>query len=474
MLRAAEQLICSSRLDSPRFGALPVSVFRCCPLLLALSLAAGLCLAGEPDLRRRMRALPPVETDVVQCVACLPMEEVPSPVSESESPLTLADLQRLALAYHPALGRAEAQVDAACGRWVQVGLRKNPMLGYEGTDIGESGSAGKQGGFLRQEFVTGNKRQLAREVAQREMQQRQQDLEVVRQRVLGDVQAHYLEAAFAERRIELLSELAELAAREVELMQQLRTAQEVSTLDLLTVQRVHAEVTLQKRRGEHQLATARRKLAAVVGVTQLAPTRLAEPPRPETPLSDWKDLWDRLLAESPQLASALAARQRAEANLQLARAGRRPNVELLAGVQNDMLVQETLANVALGVPLPLFDRNQGAICEAEAELSAAENEIERVRMNLQHRLASSFGAWLDARRRAEYYAENILPNLRQSLKLVERAFQQKQLDYLTVVRTQKELIQTRLEQLEAEQQTHAALAELDNLLLADSLESSAP
>ncbi|MDH3718275.1 MAG: TolC family protein [Planctomycetota bacterium] len=426
--------------------------------------------------RRAVKPLPPVNQQDSHRLTVAP-ELVPHPwqtpaAAASGQPLTLAELQQLAVAHNPAMGRAHAEVEAARGRWVQVGLRKNPTIGYEGTDIGEGGSAGKHGGFVSQEFVTANKRHIAREVVQREIYQRQQELEVIRRRVLGDVQARYLETAFAQRQLELLSELVKLAENEVQLTERLRKAQEISTLDVLAAQRIRDRVNLRRQRGEYQLATAWRKLAAVVGATGLTQTTLANPSLASTAPPDWDTVWEQLRSESPQMAAAVAARQRAQWQLQLAQARRRPNYEVTAGVQNDTLVQETLANVAVGVPLPLFNRNQGAICEAEAGVAAAENDIHRVRMNLQHRLAVTYGAWLDAHQRAEYYDQHILPNLQQSLELVERAFQQKQLDYLTVVRTQRELIQTRLDQLEAEEQVHAALAALDNLLLSGSLDPS--
>jgi cobalt-zinc-cadmium efflux system outer membrane protein len=442
--------------------------------VLAMLITARPCAAGEPASLGAVKPLPPVHQHGSHRLAVapelVPQPPVPTPAASSGQPLTLAELQQLAVTHNPAMGRAHAEVEAARGRWVQVGLRKNPTVGYQGTDIGEGGSAGKHGGFVTQEFVTANKRHIAREVVQREIYQRQQELEVIRRRVLGDVQARYLETAFAQRQLELLSELVELAENEVQLMERLRTAQEVSTLEVLAIQRMRDRVKLRMQQGEFRLATAWRKLAAVVAVPGLARTMLAAPSLPHTVSPEWDAVLERLLSESPQMAAAVAARQRAQWQLQLAHARRRPNYEVTAGVQNDTLVQETLANVAVGVPLPLFNRNQGAICEAEADVAAADNDIDRVRLKLQHRLAITYGAWLDAHRQVEYFDKHILPNLEQSSKLVERAFQQKQLDFLTVVRTQRELIRTRLDHLDAQEQVHAALAALDNLLLSGSLD----
>ncbi len=192
-----------------------VSLLRSWPLLCVVLLPAwqaAASIGGSPGIVKPLPKVdPPIECRPSVKVDLVAQEAVPA---VGEPALTLGDLQQLALAHHPAIGRADALLDAAHGRWVQAGLRKNPVAGYEATDIGEGGSAGKQGGFVSQEFVTAHKRQLAREVVQRAIEQRQHEREVVRRRVLGDVQARYLEAVFAQREFDLLSQLGTLTARE--------------------------------------------------------------------------------------------------------------------------------------------------------------------------------------------------------------------------------------------------------------------
>jgi len=90
-------------------------------------------------------------------------EEVPQP-----SALTLAEAERIALTSNPAMAQAAAQLYAAEGNAVQVGLPPNPTLGYAGEEMGAFGLAGKQGIFVRQTIVRGHKLELDREVALRE------------------------------------------------------------------------------------------------------------------------------------------------------------------------------------------------------------------------------------------------------------------------------------------------------------------
>jgi cobalt-zinc-cadmium efflux system outer membrane protein len=117
----------------------------------------------------------------------------------------------------------------------------------------------------------------------------------------------------------------------------------------------------------------------------------------------WEDTLNRLLAESPQLAGALAGVARAQATLSRECAGRVPNVDLQAGVQYDNATRDTFASVQVGVPIPIYNRNQGNIRKAQAELIAAQHEVTRVRLALEQRLAAVFEQYATAHHQVEKY-----------------------------------------------------------------------
>ncbi len=108
---------------------------------------------------------PPADASAAQS------EAMPAPQnakSSKDTTLTLSDAEAMAISCHPALRAAGARVQAAHGNWVQVGLKPNPQIGYQGTEIGDEGRAGQQGAFFSQELVTAGKLDLNRAVAARE------------------------------------------------------------------------------------------------------------------------------------------------------------------------------------------------------------------------------------------------------------------------------------------------------------------
>ena len=79
----------------------------------------------------------------------IPAETVPTPPPQV---MTLAELEQIALANNPTMNQAGARIRALQGKQLQVGLYPNPVIGYIGDEMGNEGTAGQQGGFLRQEI----------------------------------------------------------------------------------------------------------------------------------------------------------------------------------------------------------------------------------------------------------------------------------------------------------------------------------
>jgi len=67
----------------------------------------------------------------------------------TQSGLTLAELEQIALNNNPTLAQAAAEIRAAAGRKLQSGLYPNPTVGYQGEQIrGGTQRGGEQGFFV--------------------------------------------------------------------------------------------------------------------------------------------------------------------------------------------------------------------------------------------------------------------------------------------------------------------------------------
>lgn len=392
---------------------------------------------------------------------------------QAPAALTLAQLEEQAAQNNPTLAQAAAQVQAARARCLQAGLYPNPVAGYQASEIGDEGQAGQQGGFIGQEIVTAGKLRLNRAVSNQEIQQAEYQWQAQRLRVLTDVRRAFYDTFVAQRSVELTEQLVAIGQQGVQASEALMKAKEVARVDLLQarVEADSAKLLLEKARNRHMAAW--RGLAAVVGDPTAQPSPLAGDLRDNLPNYTWESTLERLYVDSPQLAAAQAGIARAQAVWNRECAERIPNVNVQLGVQYDNATQDNIAGVQVGVPIPLFNRNQGGIRRAQAELTAAHRDVERVRLSLQQRLAVVFEQYATARQQAERYAADILPNAEESLKLVSSGYRQGEFSYVVLLTAQRTYFQTHLAYLDALRELRAASAAIEGNLLTGSLDVGA-
>src|SRR5437899_6758251 len=128
------------------------------------------------------------------------------------TPLSLGELEQMALQHNPTLAQAAAAVDASRGAALQAGLYPNPTIGYVGEQIGIAGTAGElQGGFVQQTIVTAGKLRLSRA----KYNQRAYEAELLalaqQYRVLNGVRMRFFELLTLQRMIELHRNMVENA-----------------------------------------------------------------------------------------------------------------------------------------------------------------------------------------------------------------------------------------------------------------------
>lgn len=386
--------------------------------------------------------------------------------------MCLAQLEEMALRCNPTVAQAAQRVEAARGQWVQVGLYPNPVAGYVGSEIGNEGQSGQQGSFVGQEIVTAGKLQLGRSMAKQEIRQAEWLWQAQRQRVLTDVRHDYYEVLVAQRSLELSEQLLRIGEEGVRSTKALMKAKEVARADVLQarIEADSARVLLERSRNRH--AAAWRNLAAVVGAADLPPQHLSGEAWNDLPMLTWADTYGRLMIDSPQVAAARAGVARAKARVARECAQRVPNIDLEASVQYDNATRYTWTSVQAGIPIPIFNRNQGNIRKAQAELMAAENEVRRIELELQQRLAVVFEQYATARYQVHKYGADILPNAKESLDLVNKGYQQGEYSYLFLLTAQRTYFRTSLAYLESLRDLRAAATTIEGNLLADSLQTA--
>lgn len=400
-------------------------------------------------------------------------ELLPPAIASPDGEITLKELEQMALAGNPAVAQAEARVRALRGKWVQAGLPPNPSAGYLASEIGDSGRAGQQGGYVGQEFITGGKLRLNRAVVSQEIQQAEQQFAGMQLRVQTDVRKAYYSALVAQRRADLAAELANVSGEAVKASQELLQAEEIPQAGLLQTQVEQQNAAILALAAQNEQQAAWRRLSAVVGA-DLSVQRLSGDVGQLPELLNWDDQLVRVTTTSPEVSAAMAELARAQSALQRARVEPIPDINTQFMVQFDNATEDTIAGVQMGIPLPIWNRNQGGIRQAEAEITQARRNADRVELNLKQRLAAAFQEYSTARSQAETYSTQILPKAKETFDLVQRGYRLGELGYLDLLNAQRTYSQTNLAYLDALGALWRSWAEIEGLLLSDSLATPSP
>ena len=403
-------------------------------------------------------------------------ESLPTPLPQvaMDSGLSLRELEQMALAGNPSLRRAAALVAAARGNALQVGLPPNPGIGYEGQQLGSGGLAEQQGVLFSQEIVRGGKLRLNRAVADRERVRLEQEFAAQEQRVLTDVRIAFYEVLLARRQIDLTNELIRISRGGAEAVDALFRANEVGRADVLQAQLETETSQILAQNALHRHDSAWRSLAAIVG----------DPGLPSQPLNgdaagpakdfNFQDALARLLTQSPEIGSASVAVDRARLALERERVEPISNVDVqgIVNVIDNGIGGGPDGGIAVSIPIPVFNRNQGGVARAYHELKAAREALTQLELALQNRLAPVFEQHANARNQVERYHEIILPAAEEALELTQKMYGAGETNYTTLLTAQRTYSQTHLNYLDAVRSLRIAEVQIDGLLLSGSLDGA--
>jgi cobalt-zinc-cadmium efflux system outer membrane protein len=392
--------------------------------------------------------------------------------------LRLQDLERMALERNPTMAQADASVRAAEGRRTQAGIYPNPLVGYQLEDLNTREPGRNKNFFWFQvPIVTGGKLQKSQDLAATDTQRATLNTEMQRLRVLTTVRMLYYEALGAARLVEERQELAELTREASRVSEELFNVGQADRPDVL-------EVEMQSQRADLELKKARshqhrvwRVLAAAVGDPALPVAPLEGDLSSNLPRVDGEAVVAKVLRESPEIRQAQVNVQRAQAALERVRAERIPNffVRTRVGYNSEAFAPgkdvgfET--GVEIGVPLPIFDRHQGNVATAQADLEHARGEVRRLELTLRSGLASTLRSYEDARAEVEGYEREILPRAQRSFELYRARFRQMAAAYPQVLIAQRTLFQTRTEYTQALVEVWRTAALLEGMLLSGGLDA---
>lgn len=401
-------------------------------------------------------------------------------------PLTLAQLEDMALADNPTLRQAEAGVDAARGRARQAGLWPNPVIGYFGEEMagGQTTRWGEHGAFAEQPILLGGKLRLSRTVFEREVEQAEAVRDMQRLRIVSSVRALFYGVLTGERRVAVLERLTQVVTEAGEVSRQLFNVGAADRPDVLASDIEARRAALQLTAAKNELHAARIRLAALVGDLGVAGRALAGSIDEAIPELEREATISALIEQSPELRASSASVERARAAVERARRGTYPDLFVRGGLAYNRELLEIgrggrsvpvgwEGQAEIGISIPLFNRNQGAIAAARADQTRAQQERRRLDLELQARAAAAFDEYLTALRTAEAYRDEIVPMAEDAYRLYLARYREMAAAYPQVLIAQRMLFEMTGGYFDSLEKAWRSALRLQGLLVGEGLEAPA-
>lgn len=382
--------------------------------------------------------------------------------------LTLPQALSLALLQNPELAAFSYEVRAREAQALQASLLPNPVFELELENVGGTGELSGFSGVeatagVAQEILVAGKRAKRTRVAALGSDLAAWDYESVRLDVLTSVRQAFTDVLVAQDQVTLNEELLRLAEQVLQTVQRRVEAGRVSPAEASRAEVELSNTRVALERARRELTAARKRLAATWGsqipafeqVTGKIDTFYAIPEVEKLQLQ---------IVQNPDLARWQTVLLQQQAVIDLEDARRIPNPAVFGGFRRLNEIETNAFTVGLAMPLPLFDRNQGARQEARYRLSQAERLQQSVEVQLSAGLTDAYNQLSAVYTEAQTLRASILPQAQNAYDVINEGYLMGRFTFLDVLDAQRTLFDARAQYLRSLGDFQKLAADVERLI----------
>ena len=356
---------------------------------------------------------------------------------------------------------------------IRADLYPNPVLEMDGTTGEFSGSPSENriSVGISQEFLTMGKRGKRLRVAEKELEGFDRQFDNSGRLLVEEVKATFYDLLLAEKKVELAERSIALNNQLLEVTKQRLEAGDIPELEVNLARVEVARSEGRKVDAERELYPAKARLLALMGLSPDQGAGFSGSLEVKPFTRSLLELKELALAKRPDVRALEVETAKGDAEIALALAGRIPNITAGLGYQrentaievggNDVKDRDNLIGLKLSIPIPLFDRNQAGIREAQARKGSAKNRYIFARTVVEREVEAAYARLTTTEKSLSIYAKDIIPQLEENLKLVQEAYRLGEVGILTVIEEQKKFFEVNDGYLTALYNRQTALAKLE-------------
>jgi outer membrane protein, heavy metal efflux system len=366
--------------------------------------------------------------------------------------LTLDEALRAAERSSPLIRRARAEREAVASREVGASLvmPSNPVVGggagprREGPPANVANERGLQYfARLEQTVEVGGQRGARREVVSRALRTADLRVEVARAETRARVRAAYVSTQLALERVEAAAQREALVAKLLDAVRARVAGGASSNVDLELARLERGSAARARIDATLAAADALARLRLLVGLPTAQKLELdgkAGPPPPRA--AALADLLARAQAQRAELAALASGVDEIDADIVRLRREAIPSPTLFVELQRD-LPGQIFVGGGLGLPLPVWRRNQGELALARADRTRVQEERTLVERDVALEVERAFQAEEAQREMTQLLDREVLPAADAAVTLMTEGWRAGKFDLFRLLQTSRDASEAR-------------------------------
>ncbi len=378
-------------------------------------------------------------------------------VAEPSVVVTLDRVGERIRAQNPDLAAARLRIQEALGRMNQSGRLSNPEL----ESSLENNANFREGKFeigLSQRFPVTDRLQLEKDVSLTELKAAEAEVREVERQLIGKARTTLVNVLATHQRRELLRQQVAVSTEFADFLSEVASKGEGSALDAGQAKLESASLAMEIRQLDASetafLGELKPLLGMLPGESLSVSGSLPNPALPSAAVNP---------AMRPDFLAAKLNAQSAAEGVALEQARRYDDVEggFFAAAERSEDAPEGYDNEAIiglrfKIPLPFWNKNEGAIQEAEARQQRKEKEAVALSRNIRLEAEAARAEMTQWKRLIDEIDETLLPLAEQQTQLAEEAYRSGQGEIQSVLRSREKRLQLSASKLDALREFHLA------------------
>lgn len=383
------------------------------------------------------------------------------------STLTLEQALERALARNPELAASHLEILALEGQALQAGLISNPELEFELEHFAGSGDfqgvdSMERTARLNQRIELAGKRTKRRKAASLEVLLARLDYEEKRLEVIAQTHRDFVDTLSAQKRMNLAKELVGLAEEVLKTVSERVRAGKAAPLEETRARVALSKTLIDLRRAAGERATTRKRLSSNWGSGSRDFKRVEGDLETTRPLPSQEELRG-LVLRNPALIRLKLEEERSEALLKVEWSNQWPDLTVEGGLRYYDESDDRAFVAGVSFPLPLFDRNQGAISNARNNVIKTRHASRAATVNVTIALEKAYQELSTALAQVAVLRKDILPGAHEAFEAAREGYRQGKFGYLDVLDSQRTLFEARTQYFEVLADYHKAQADVERL-----------